>query len=44
MEGAPHTDKRNIDVLLGCPLATYIKEGREEVAGPMGRARGGESY
>ena len=26
------------------PLATYIKEGREEVAGPRGRARCGESY
>ena len=36
MEGAPHTAKRNFVVLLGCPLATYIKEGREEVAGPRG--------
>ena len=29
---------------MGCPLATYIKEGREEVAGPRGRARCGENY
>ena len=28
--------KRNFDVPLGCPLATYIKEGREEVADPRG--------
>ena len=26
---------------LGCPLATYIKEGEEEAGGQGGRAKGG---
>ena len=30
VEGAPHTAKRLSVVLLGCPLATYIKEGGRE--------------
>ena len=41
MEGAPHTAKRLSVVLLGCPLATYIKEGGREEAGQVGRAKGG---
>ena len=44
MEGAPHTAKRLSDVLLGCPLATYIKEGEGEAAGPKGACQGVESY
>ena len=28
--------KQSTCVSRGCPLATYIKEGREEVAGPRG--------
>ena len=35
-QGAPHTAKTNLEVPLGCPLATYIKEG-----GGGGRPRRG---
>ena len=35
--GAPDTAKTNLELSLGCPLATYIKEGREEVAELMRR-------
>src|SRR5215216_5493880 len=41
MEGAPHTAKTNLGEPLGCPLATYIKEGEEEAGGQEGRAIGG---
>ena len=41
MEGAPHMAKREIDVPLGCPLTTYIKEGRREAGGQEGHAMGG---
>ena len=43
MEGASHTAKRLSVVLLGCRLATYIKDGGREEAGQEGRAMG-ESY
>ena len=43
MEGAPHTAKRLYVVLLGCPFATYIKEGGREEAGQVW-AHQGESY
>ena len=40
MEGAPHTAKRTIDVSLGCPLPSYIKEGRRRWPARRGRAKG----
>ena len=36
--GTTHGWKQSTCVSMGCPTATYIKEGREEVAGPR-RAR-----
>ena len=44
MEGAPHTAKRTIDVLWGCPLTPYIKEGRRRRPARTTRTKRGEPY
>ena len=41
MGGAPHMAKKSTCVSMGCPLATYIKEGGREEAGQVWVRQGG---